>query len=241
MKSLEDLSRLEGTTPPEADAQLRETIYRYVMNETDPKRHGVIRRLYELWDEWNEEHFEGRMVPPIILLSEPGQTKSYGDCGPVSGFACSSQIRIRPSILDGTLRDLKNGSGDPQGLGRFLEDVLLHEMIHQWQQEVTGERDAGYHGHGTAFSRKANEIGEKLGLPRVGRTCKKRDRKEGEESPSQWPHDVRPDGYYLGAHVPSSRDARPSGRICLPLNIDEAADILREHFDVEELCQRLRA
>ena len=53
---------------------------------------------------------------------------------------------------------------------------------------------------GPAFSEKANEIGARLGLARVRRTCKSRDGKE--PSPSQWPHDVRPVGYYLGAHAP---------------------------------------
>jgi SprT-like family len=136
------------------------------------------------------------LVPPIVQLAEPGQTRCYGDCCNYSGLAgIRSRIRLRPSILDGTLRNLKHGSRNPEGLRRFLEDVLLHEMIHQYHQEVTGEQYVSYGGHGPAFSAKANEIGEGLGLPRVRRTCKSRD---GEEpSPSQWPHDVRPADYYL--------------------------------------------
>jgi len=241
MKRPEDKSLLEGTSPTEADAQLRELIYSYVMNETHPERHGVIRRLYELWDERNAEHFGGLMTVPLILLDEPGQTRCYGQCSTVSGFGCSSQIQLRPSILDGTLRDLRRGTKDPEGLRRFLEDVLLHEMIHQWQQEVTGEHDTSYSGHGPAFSYKANEIGEKLSLPGVGRTCKKRDQKGGEKSPSQWPHNVRPDGYYHGAYVPSSMDKEENRHrrgVFVPI------DILREYLSarqVEELCQRLKA
>ncbi len=71
------------------------------------------------------------MVVPLIFLDEPGQTRAYGQCSTVSGFGCSSQIQLRPSILDGTLRDLRKGTKNPKGVQLFLEDVLLHEMIHQ--------------------------------------------------------------------------------------------------------------
>ncbi len=194
------MSPLEET---KGDIQLRTLIREHARNQE-----GYDARLYNLWEEWNEKFFEGRMVPSLIQLTDPGQTHRYGCCSNYSGLAgIRSSIKIRESILDGKLRDLENGSRDPEGLRRFLEDVLLHEMIHQWHFEITGQDDAGYKGHGPAFSSKANEIGEKLGLPHVGRTHKKRDHEEkGLQSPSQWPHNVRPDGYYLGAHVPASGD-----------------------------------
>lgn len=222
---------------PKGDVELRQSIRRYA------KEHGdrYSARLFDLWEEWNERYFGGLMTPAVILLDEPGQTKCYGQCSLFSGLAgIRSQIQIRPSILDGTLRDLCKGTKNPEGLRRFLEDVLLHEMIHQWQFEITGQGDDSYSGHGPAFSAKANEIGEKLGFPHVGRTCKKRDHKDkGLQSPSQWPHNVRPDGYYLGAHVSSSRDVKKPNEIPLPLDLEEALPILRQHFDVVELCRRL--
>jgi hypothetical protein len=110
-------------------------------------------------------------------LAEPGQTHNYGDCSTYSGLAgIRSRIRLRLSILDGTLRNLKCGSRNPEGLRRFLEDVLLHEMFHHYHQEIPTQHDDSWSRHGPAFSAKANEIGEKLGLPPVRRTCKKRDR-----------------------------------------------------------------
>jgi len=145
------------------------------------------------------------------------------------------------TALDGRVRDLKDGTRNPAGLRRFLEDVLLHEMIHQWHFEITGDGDDSYSGHGPAFSKKANEVGETLGLPPVGKTCKKRDHEEkGLPSPSQWPHDVRPDGYYLRAHVPASRDKPEEvSEVSLPLDMERAVPVLRKHFDVPELCERL--
>jgi len=222
------MSLLDGT---HEEDELRRLIRQYARTQE-----GYDARLYDLWDKWNDEFFEGRMVPSLIQLTDPGQTHSYGCCTNFSGLAgIHSAIKIRRSILDGTLRDLKGGNRNPQGLRRFLEDVLLHEMIHQWHHEVTGHSDESYSGHGPAFSAKANEIGAKLALPLVRRTCKSRDGKE--PSPSQWPHDVRPDGYYLGAHVPSSM-AKPPGMF-VPFDIEQAIPLLREHWDVDELRRRL--
>jgi len=193
--------------PPPADLELRQQVREYASKNGD--RYSA--RLFDLWDEWNEKYFDGRMAPAVILLGTPGATTCYGDCashGSIVG--CTSEIRIRRSILLGTLRDLRKGTKDPKGLQLFLEDVLLHEMIHQWQFEISGDRDESWSGHGPAFSAKANEIGRRLGLPTVGRTCKARDRKKGEPSPSQWPHNVRPHPeYYRGAHVPGSKDDVP--------------------------------
>jgi hypothetical protein len=227
-------SELKLTEPVDLsglDRTQEETKLRTLIREHARTQEGYDARLYDLWEKWNEEFFEGRLVPSLILLAEPGQTHSYGDCSNFSGLAgIRSRIRLRPSILAGTLRDLKRGSRNPQGLRRFLEDVLLHEMIHQWHFEVTGQGDESYSGHGPAFSAKANEIGTRLGLPTVRRTCKSRD---GEEpSPSQWPHNVRPAGYYLGAHVPASGDKPEEDR---PALCKSAAVSLARRFSVEEI------
>jgi hypothetical protein len=224
------MSTLVGTQE-EADQTLRVQIREHARTQA-----GYDARLYDLWEEWNGRFFEGLLVPPLVQLAEPGQTRCYGDCCKYSGLAgIQSRIRLRPSILEGTLRDLRHGSRDPEGLRLFLEDVLLHEMIHQWHQEITGAYDDSWGGHGPAFSAKANEIGEKLGLPPVRRTCKSRD--GSEPSPSQWPHDVRPEGYYLGAHVPASMNKLE--KVSVPVDdIARAAAVLQKHFDRDELFKR---
>jgi Domain of unknown function (DUF4326)/SprT-like family len=225
------MSNLDGTAE---DRRVRELIRQHASGQE-----GYDARLYDLWDEWNGEFFGGRMVPALVQITDPGQTQCYGSCAAYSGLAgIRSAIKIRRSILDGTLRDLRNGSRDKEGLRKFLEDVLLHEMIHQYHFEVTGEHDASWSGHGPAFSAMANEIGRKLGLPPVRRTCKKRD---GEEpSPSQWPHNVRRHEYYRGAHVPSTVDEEMALRKALVRMIEKhgAPKILRltrELSDIEDL------
>jgi hypothetical protein len=187
---------------------LEETRPRVAIREFARQREGYDASLYDRWEEWNGEFFGERLTPPLIQLAEPSQTHCYGDCAPRSGLAgIRSRIRLRPSILRGTPLGLKGGNGHPEGCRRFLEDVLLHEMVHQYHQEITGENDSSYSGHGPAFSATVNEISPKLGLPTVGKTCKKRDHSErGLASPSYWPHDVRNPDHYLGAFVPSSTD-----------------------------------
>jgi hypothetical protein len=110
-------------------------------------------------------------------------------------------------------------------------------MIHQWQYEVVGNTEVSYHGHGTIFRDKANEIGTKLGLPPV-RT--KHGKAKDVPLCSYFAHAVRPDGYYLDAlsPVPSSGDVVK--RVSVPLEVNQAVGVLRKHFDVDELCRRLQ-
>lgn len=182
----------------------------YVVADAEPWHQMHLGALYRDWDRFNRDHFAGALVEPYILLAEPTTPRAYGDCGPVSGFGGKSQIRLRPSLLTGTHPHMAP-DGKADGRVRFVTDVLLHEMIHQWQHEISGDRDDAYHGHGPAFRDKANAIGATLGLDPV-RTCKARGPDKHLASCSQWPHDVRPAGYYLGAYRRPVRRAHPDRR-----------------------------
>jgi hypothetical protein len=160
---------------------------------------------------YNEEYFGGELAPTVIGFEEPGHTNCYGEYSTVSMFGGSGQILIRPSLLAGTLRHFRQGNKNKEGMRRFTEQVLLHEMIHQWQVEVAGTPPGefdNYGGHGETFSAKANEIGARLGLPPVRlRNKVSHSRDTGHlPNPSEWPHCVYPLDCYLGAYVPVSRD-----------------------------------
>jgi hypothetical protein len=202
-----DMSQLVETP----DADLRERIFRYSLENAAPEMRGHIQHLCSRWLAYNNEYFDGELAPTVLGFDEPGPTTCYGEYSHVSMFGGSGQILIRPSLLAGTLQHFRKGTKDKEGLRRFTEQVLLHEMIHQWQHEVAGtppEEFHNYGGHGSTFSAKANEIGARLGFPPVRlRNKKSHSRKTANlPNPSQWPHNVCPQEYYLGAYVLASPD-----------------------------------
>ncbi len=227
-----------GDTPkvtplPAQDVAFREQMRRYILEHSEPWHRKHLGDLERLWQQWNIEHFDAAMHVATILLSNPTNPRRLGQCAPISGFGCRSEIIIRPSLLVGTHPKVRAGSKYARGRSLLVADVLLHEMIHQWQQEITGDTEESYKGHGPTFSAKANEIGARLGLPLVGRTYKKRDcADKGLESPSYWPHIVRPEGYFLGAVVPISGDTLEEDR---PALCKSAAVSLAQRFSVEEI------
>ncbi len=202
-------SPLVGTIP-EADRDLREHIRDFALTDAAPWHRKHLTRLYGIWEDLNTRYYGGVMVPPILQLLEPIAPSVYGDCSPVSGTGARSQIRLRPSLLRGTHPHMRDND---EGRFRFVADVLMHEQIHQYHQEITGIREPNYHGHGPAFCGKCNELSADLGLATV--IVKKRAKHDGPRC-AQWPHSVRPLSYYLGAYVPPSgddRDAREAKQI----------------------------
>lgn len=182
------------------DADLRATFRAFVIDQAEPWHRAHLGRLYALWDEWNAKYFEARLSPPYILISPPESARAYGDCASVSSFGGRAQIRVRPSLLTGTHRHLRPGDEYAEGRARFVADVLLHECIHQWHFEITGQTEDSYHGHGPAFAAMCNQIGEAIGLPPV-RSMKRRGKDKDLPSCAQWPICVRYHTYYLGAYV----------------------------------------
>jgi len=220
------LGETNGVYTP-TDAELRKAIFRYSLEQASPAMKGHIQHLCSCWERYNAEFFDSRLAPPVLALEEPGPSTCYGEFSPVSCFGGSGQIMIRPSLLVGTLQDFRQGNKNKEGLRRFTEYVLLHEMIHQWQVEVAGTPPGEFHnygGHGSTFSHKANEIGEKFGLPPVRLRNKKSHSGKTKHlpNPSHWPHCVCQPEYFLGAYVPFSPDEDAK-------LLEDLARILRRH------------
>lgn len=163
----------------------------------------VLRRLYKLAEEWNRKHFDGRLNLPHIVFLEPKSARALGDHSTISGWGSRGQIRIRPSVFDGTHKIVKPGLEYAEGRVRFVEDILLHEMVHLYNAEVALLPERSYHGHGPAFAGKCNEIGSILGLPEVGIKRQKK------PLCNYWPENVRPEGYYLGALAEPEQPEQP--------------------------------
>jgi len=148
------------------------------------------RALYEHFDVFNKDHFGGLLQQPMILLITPASPRTEGDYVARDDHGIPSRIRIAP-------RCVKSGM-------LYVADVLLHEMIHAWQAEQDNDLEPGYKGHGPRFSKKANEIGERLGLAAVAPKGR-----GGLPRPENWPSNVRPAGYYQATPGVRGRPRKP--------------------------------
>ena len=190
----------------ERDVQHRIEFARYATEDAASDWHRtLLDRLYGLWDSINGDHFRGVCIKPHILLAEPKTPRALGDHAPVSGWGSKNQIRLRPSLLDGTHKLLRPGDVFAEGRMRYVEDVLLHESVHQYCDEALHADEKSYKGHGPVFAGECNRIGEALGLAPV-RPAKARGKLKDRPSCAQWPHNVRPADYYLGALADPARD-----------------------------------
>lgn len=211
-----------------ADINHRKQYEKFVMANGD----STVSKLIVLWNYWNEKFFDNCFrACPIVLLAEPSKLSRLGDYSPMGAYGSRAQIRIRPSLLTGTHPHMLPGKEYEKGRFLFVADVALHETIHLWQDEVQGDLEDSYHGHGPLFRDKCNEIGEKLGLPPV-RTCKKRGKDAELPSCSHFPHNVRPAGYYQGAYFRENEEPRPlKGRL----------ERLLKDFSQDQVVQELRS
>ena len=199
------MSHFDVRNLTDADRRHREEFVRFVLEESETWHREHLGRLYGEWAVYNETYFGGALVPPYILLAPTKNPRALGDCGPHSSFGGKLQIRIRETLVTGAHKLLRAGNEHAEGRRRFVEDVLLHEAVHQWQMETLGHADDSYRGHGPTFRDKCNEIGRALGLPAV-RIAKNRGADRDLPSCAQWPTNVRPQDYYLGALVSPNGD-----------------------------------
>jgi len=187
---------------PDPALSHREQCWNFILNDASPFHKEHLTKFGLLWDHWNQEFFNGEFqARPHILLATPCIPNALGDYGRVGGWGGKAQIRIRRSLLDGTHPLVASGDQYKEGRFLFVQDVLLHECIHQYQHEILGiEKTSSSISHGSTFRDKCNEIGEKLGLGKV-RASKTRGKDKDLPSCSYWPECVRPEGYYKGAYL----------------------------------------
>lgn len=146
------------------------------------------RALYAAFQEFNHEFFGDKLGAPLVLITQAGSSRTLGDYSPRDVHGLESRIRIAPAAVK-------------RGLA-FAKDVLLHEMNHAVAQELGGDLELGYRGHGPIFAARCNAIGKCLNLPAVG--VKGRD---ALPDCAHWPMVVRPAGYYPAPFVPPKRRA----------------------------------
>lgn len=164
----------------------------------------ILTILYTHVERWNHDYFANTLFPPHFLIMSPKIAKAEADYAPISGWGSHSQIRIRPSLIDGTHPHLKHGSLDPEGIQRYWLDTALHEVVHQYCHEILGKPESAEKGHGRVYALECSRVGALMGLPPVGPARQTRNT-HGLPSCSFWPTSVRQPNeidYYLGAYRP---------------------------------------
>jgi hypothetical protein len=217
-----------------ADKKHRKEFAAYAREHGHEHYRSLLDRLYALWEDWNRQYFGGKLVTPHILLAEPKSPRAWGDHANLSGWGSKNQIRIRPSLWDGSHPQERAEEEYAEGRFLILADVLLHETIHQYHDEITGQIERGYHGHGPAFRDECNRIGKALGLPPV-RTAKARGPEKDLPSCAHWPFNVRPEGYYRGALAAAAEEAKEGEEA----EADEDASTERPAAEPEQLAKFL--
>jgi hypothetical protein len=140
------------------------------------------------------------MVQPIIEIDSVSTLKTMGEYVSKTSSGLTGKITIKESIVSGRYLHLNLGADSTgEGHKRFVLDILLHEMVHQFTQEIIGKSELSYSGHGPIFKEQCNRIGEIIGLPPV-RDCKRRGRYAELPSCAHWPQNVRPADYYKGVY-----------------------------------------
>jgi len=148
------------------------------------------KAVYRAFEEYNREHFDGSLQPSMILITQPSSPRTLGDYVPRDTHGIPSRIRIAPRCTRVGLL--------------YVLDVLLHEMVHAWQEEVIGDTELGYAGHGPRFAKRCNEIGWTIGLEQVAPKGR-----GGLAKATLWPMCVRPPGYYGPKDPRSQRRSHP--------------------------------
>lgn len=208
---------------------------KFVLAETNGAYRKFVGELYQKWHEYKREYFNDSLVIPTYLtLSNPKTTKRLGEYSSVSSWGGSSEIRIRPTLFTGK-HPLINAGAPMEGRKRFLFDILLHEMVHQYSHEALGIWEESFHGHGPVFRDECNRISTLLGITQRVRTCKKRGADKDLPSCAYWPHIVRPDGYYQGAVDDYSTDATPRPKRDTTMGYDDILRLVRQHLTEDEM------
>lgn len=164
--------------------------------QVDHQGSDIAKILYAAVSTFNENFFGGALLPCFVEVTTPGSLRAMADYRPRTHEGVESHIRISQKVVfeGGTLLAL---------------DVLLHEMVHAYMQEIAGDLEAGYAGHGPLWTEQCNRIGALLGLPPVFTKGR------GGPNSAQWPLCVRPLDYYgkvKGAPKPKAKVTRKTAK-----------------------------
>jgi hypothetical protein len=167
--------------------------------------------IVDTWTRLNRDHFDGMLKYHGVVW---GLTPHGGSLGHTYGGS-SRRITLHPAIIDPHTDawDYEKHSAGATKLGAaFAADVLLHEMVHVKLFDAGVELGEGNSHHNTApWCDEVMRITPQLGLDPVKAAPVKPRRVDGivrrlpldghlsRSDIGEWPHSLRPTGYYTSA------------------------------------------
>lgn len=159
-------------------------------------------RMLDHFDRFNSEHFEGKLPPLEIKIGQCSSPRTtYGEHRFRGDHGMLSEIVINSRLFTNKVKGIINEDGTLPGFIRFIDDVLLHEMVHAYCSLVLRQPELSYRGHGPVFTGEVNRIGAKLGLEKVRHSKSRKAIEAHLQKCNYWPQVLRKPDYYLGAVV----------------------------------------
>jgi hypothetical protein len=106
---------------------------------TRPEDRGLVVELTHCHRRYNAEHFHGRLSPVTLRVSRRMKTR-------LGHYTCA--VHGQPAEIAISWRHIRRDGWEE------ARHTLLHEMVHQWQDETGRAID-----HGRDFRAKAREVG----------------------------------------------------------------------------------
>jgi hypothetical protein len=179
---------------PNSHADERRAYANFASLHGEPQFSGPLCELYDTWDGYNTNYFDGRLLPPHLAF-ERTAPRSLVHCEKHTGYGGHLQITINGGLVTAPNPDWVVKLWPADGLRRFVKDLLLQSAVRQYVLEIKKSEESGYRGYGPLFTKEANRIGLSLGLSPV--VVRRRSGHEDDGPPCiGWPHCVRPADYY---------------------------------------------
>jgi len=158
---------LPSVAGKELSKQSTVQLFRLAASLSNPK--SLHARVYDFWEELDENFFCGRLSPVLITLGVTEHSACLGQCTAIGGQARITlhQALVWPSTANPS--DTRWGMPIDWMGEQLLRDCLLHEMQHQAQAELAldTKKSSGYgmdpH-HCKSWSDLCNQSAHKLGL-----------------------------------------------------------------------------
>lgn len=125
------LTRSAGRDLPKAETL---ELFKLAASLSNPS--SIHARVYDWWEEFNEDFFGGQLSPCLIVLGVTEHSASLGQCAAIGGQARITlhQALVWPSAANAS--DTRWGMPIEWMGEALLRDCLLHEMQHQAQAEL---------------------------------------------------------------------------------------------------------